>query len=336
MTIAAQAALLVLGLDVDEYREVGAIIVYPTAMQSRGVRAGPVPGTVTDGVVPVVGEAHDRRGPVLLAWDEALEAARHPGRGHNLVLHEFAHKLDMLDNALDGTPPLGRRGDLERWVEVCTEAYEALRAGVERPPLQPYGATNPAEFFAVATERSSMFRFRCCGMNRSCTGCCAISTTRIPAARGSPRGLTPAPPSTTSTSPVIHDDASEIKNSAPEAMSSGTPRRPRRGSAPSPPRSAPTARAPCRSSRAAGAIALTRTLGASSCASCRVRWISAAFDTLYAPMNGPGAQSADGHDVQHDATVLVHVLVPRGTREPQRRGDVGVEDLGDRRPDRRP
>jgi MtfA peptidase len=152
VTIAAQAALLVLGLDVDEYREVGAIIVYPTAMQSRGVRAGPVPGTVSDGIVPVLGEAHDQRGPVLLAWDQARDAAHNPGRGHNVVYHEFAHKLDMLDNLLDGTPVLGRRGDLDRWVEVCTEAYDALRAGDARPPLQPYGATNPAEFFAVATE----------------------------------------------------------------------------------------------------------------------------------------------------------------------------------------
>jgi Mlc titration factor MtfA (ptsG expression regulator) len=152
VTIAAQAALLVLGLSVDEYREVSAIIVYPTSMQSRGVYAGPVPGTVTDSVVPVLGEAHDRRGPVLLAWDQAQDAARHPGRGHNVVFHEFAHKLDMLDDLLDGTPRLERRVDRDLWVEVCTEAYEALRNGIERPPLQPYGATNPAEFFAVATE----------------------------------------------------------------------------------------------------------------------------------------------------------------------------------------
>jgi Mlc titration factor MtfA (ptsG expression regulator) len=152
VTIAAQAALLVLGLGVDEYREVSAIIVYPTAMQSRGVYGGPVSGTVTDSVLPVLGEAHDRRGPVLLAWDEAEDAARNPGRGHNVVFHEFAHKLDMLDDILDGTPRLERRGDLDRWVEVCSEVYGALRTGIERPPLQPYGATNPAEFFAVATE----------------------------------------------------------------------------------------------------------------------------------------------------------------------------------------
>ena len=152
VTVAVLAALLVLRLTVDEYREVSAVIVYPSAMQSRGVYAGPVRGTVTDGVVPVIGQAHGRRGPVLLAWDEARDAARNPGRGRNVVYHEFAHKLDMLDDLLDGTPPLERRDDVARWVEVCTEAYEALRAGIERPPLQAYGATNPAEFFAVATE----------------------------------------------------------------------------------------------------------------------------------------------------------------------------------------
>jgi Mlc titration factor MtfA (ptsG expression regulator) len=99
----------------------------------------------------VLGDAHDDRGPVILAWDEARAAARRPGSGHNVVYHEFAHKIDMLDDIVDGTPPLGR-GDLARWVEVCTEAFTALRAGVDRPPLQPYGATNPSEFFAVATE----------------------------------------------------------------------------------------------------------------------------------------------------------------------------------------
>jgi len=149
--IAAQAALLVLGLTVDEYREVSAIIVYPTAMQSRGVYAGPVAGTVTDGVVPVLGEAHADRGPVLLAWDQAEHAARNPGSGHNVVLHEFAHKLDMRDDLVDGTPRM-ERADLSEWVEVCTEAYQALQAGIDRPPLQAYGATNPAEFFAVTTE----------------------------------------------------------------------------------------------------------------------------------------------------------------------------------------
>jgi MtfA peptidase len=152
VTVAALAAVPILGLTVDAYREVSAIIVYPAAMQSRGVYAGPVPGTLTDQVVPVLGEAHEGRGPVLLAWDQARDAAQYPGQGHNVVFHEFAHKLDMLDHLVDGTPPLEKPGDFERWVEVCTEAFEALRAGIDRAPLQPYGATNPGEFFAVATE----------------------------------------------------------------------------------------------------------------------------------------------------------------------------------------
>ncbi|MCU1427998.1 MAG: hypothetical protein JWL83_1998 [Actinomycetia bacterium] len=151
-TIAIEAALLIFSLSTDYYREVSAIIVYPTTILSRGTYAGPVPGTVTDSVLPVLGEAHDRRGAMLIAWDEALAAARNPGRGHNVVFHEFAHKLDMLDDITDGTPPLESKEALARWVEVCTNAYTALREGIPRPPLDPYGGVSPAEFFAVATE----------------------------------------------------------------------------------------------------------------------------------------------------------------------------------------
>jgi len=152
VTIAVQAALAVLVLTVDAYREVSAIVVFPTTMRSKGERAGPIPGTVTDDVFPVLGEAHSRRGPVLLAWDQVLRDARNPASGRNVVLHEFAHKLDMLDHVIDGTPPLENRADLDRWIAVCTQVYETLRAGVDRPPLDPYGATNVGEFFAVATE----------------------------------------------------------------------------------------------------------------------------------------------------------------------------------------
>lgn len=152
VTIAVQAALAVLTLTVDAYREVSAIVVFPTTMRSRGERAGPIPGTVTDDVFPVLGEAHSRRGPVLLAWDQVLHDARHPHAGRNVVLHEFAHKLDMLDHVIDGTPPLESRGDLDRWIDVCTEIYEAMRVGEDCPPLDPYGATDVGEFFAVATE----------------------------------------------------------------------------------------------------------------------------------------------------------------------------------------
>jgi Mlc titration factor MtfA (ptsG expression regulator) len=149
--IAAQAGLLVLELGTDHYREVSSIVVYPSGMVQSGARPGPVPGTVTEARVPLHGLSAGHRGPVLIAWDQAIAAARHPGRNHDVVLHEFAHKLDQLDGMMDGTPPVAR-GLRDRWVEVCQRAYDEMSLGVPHPPLRGYGATNPAEFFAVATE----------------------------------------------------------------------------------------------------------------------------------------------------------------------------------------
>jgi Mlc titration factor MtfA (ptsG expression regulator) len=151
VVIAAQAALLVLGLSTDHFRLVSAIIVHPSTLQTSGLRAGPSPGTVTADRLAVLGLAQDGRGPVAVAWDQALAGAHRAERGSNVVLHEFAHKLDMLDGTIDGTPLLPRdvRDD---WVRVCTEVYDDLVAGVPRPPMRWYGATNPGEFFAVATE----------------------------------------------------------------------------------------------------------------------------------------------------------------------------------------
>jgi Mlc titration factor MtfA (ptsG expression regulator) len=151
VVIASQAALLILGLSTDHYRLVSSIIVYPAAAMATGERAGPVPGTRTDEPMAIHGLAQDRRGPILVSWDQAMASARHPERGHNVVFHEFAHKLDMLDGIIDGTPPIGSAA-MRPWVRVCTEVFLDLRAGNPRPPLRGYGATNPAEFFAVATE----------------------------------------------------------------------------------------------------------------------------------------------------------------------------------------
>ena len=151
VVIAAQAALLVLGLSTDHYRLVSGIIVHPSTLQTSGLQAGPVPGTVSADRLAVLGLAQSGRGPVAVAWDQALAGAHRSQLGHNVVLHEFAHKLDMLDGTIDGTPLLPRdvRAD---WIRVCTEVYEDLVAGVPRPPMRWYGATNPGEFFAVATE----------------------------------------------------------------------------------------------------------------------------------------------------------------------------------------
>ena len=151
VTIAAQAALLVLGLGYEAYHGVQTIIVHPTTMTLTGERGGPIAGTRTDSPLPVLGVAH-YDGPVIIAWDSARAGARHPERGHNVVYHEFAHKLDMLDGVIDGTPPLARREQLDQWVEVCTAEYEAMRNGTDDGFLDGYAAVNPAEFFAVVTE----------------------------------------------------------------------------------------------------------------------------------------------------------------------------------------
>ncbi|MDT7570692.1 MAG: MtfA peptidase [Actinomycetota bacterium] len=151
VVIAAQAALLVLELGTDHYRQVSSIVIHPSTVVTTGVRPGPSLGTVTSDPQAVLGLAQDRRGPVVLAWDNVLAGVHREQPGHNVVLHEFAHKLDMLDGSIDGTPLLARDVRAE-WVRVCTGVYEDLVAGVPRPPMRWYGATNPGEFFAVATE----------------------------------------------------------------------------------------------------------------------------------------------------------------------------------------
>lgn len=152
VVIAAQAALLVLGLGIECYRDVTAVIVHPSTVTLRGERPGPAPGLATDAPLTVAGQTHARRGPVLIAWDAARSGARHPERGYNVVLHEFAHKLDMLDGMVDGTPPLPDPAARQRWVDVCTDEYRRLRTGEDGSPLRGYAAVNPGEFFAVATE----------------------------------------------------------------------------------------------------------------------------------------------------------------------------------------
>jgi Mlc titration factor MtfA (ptsG expression regulator) len=160
VTIAGQACLLLLGLvDVlrgpELYANVETILVYPSTFiprrQEESIFA--IPG-IEHPMLPLIGEAH-RRGPVILTWDAVRRSGRHPEVGHNVVYHEFAHKLDMLDGVVDGVPPLGDKAEYERWNRVCQAEYQRLRelsdAGREGV-LDPYGSTDEAEFFAVVTE----------------------------------------------------------------------------------------------------------------------------------------------------------------------------------------
>lgn len=156
VTIAAQACILLLAREHDLYKDVDSILVYPDAREApaRPSRFFDPSARVVDSLgLPLVGEAHTG-GPVILAWDDVLSGARSHGM-HNVVFHEFAHKIDMADGTIDGTPPLESAQDRRTWATVCTEHFLALRARVEagkRTFLDDYGAFNEAEFFAVATE----------------------------------------------------------------------------------------------------------------------------------------------------------------------------------------
>jgi Mlc titration factor MtfA (ptsG expression regulator) len=153
VTVAAQACLLVLAIAHNYFERVLSILVYPHGYAAPGVAGGPG-GVVREMTSARLGEAH-YRGPVVLSWAEVLADGRHPSGGKNLVFHEFAHQLDMLDGLIDGTPPLETPGQYRRWREVMTAEYQALRRASEHGRatlLDQYGTTNEAEFFAVATE----------------------------------------------------------------------------------------------------------------------------------------------------------------------------------------
>jgi hypothetical protein len=112
----------------------------------------PVPVEISQ---PIHGQAF-MQGPVIIIWDAALHGGRHPESGYNVVYHEFAHKLDMLDGAADGTPPLRNSAEYQEWNRVCSLEFNRLRHDAEmgiETFLNYYGATSEAEFFAVATEQ---------------------------------------------------------------------------------------------------------------------------------------------------------------------------------------
>jgi len=157
VTISAEACLLLLGLPHNFYQNVDSIIVYPSTVVPPQRRPGFFE-TVTAPVAiehPIIGQAFTQ-GPVIIIWDAALQEGRHPESGHNVIYHEFAHKLDMLDGAADGTPPLRDRAEYRDWVRVCSQEYLRLKHNAEKGRksfLNAYAATNEAEFFAVATEQ---------------------------------------------------------------------------------------------------------------------------------------------------------------------------------------
>ncbi|MGA2383662.1 MAG: M90 family metallopeptidase [Gemmatimonadales bacterium] len=153
VTIAAQACLLLLHLDYPCYPTLRRVLVYPSVFQPRRVELTRF-GDIVQEPRPTLGEAWTS-GVVVLSWDSSLVGALNPGEGQNVVLHEFAHVLDGENGAMDGLPLLDRPSEFRTWSNVIGSLYERqVRETLEgrEPPVHPYGATNRAEFFAVATE----------------------------------------------------------------------------------------------------------------------------------------------------------------------------------------
>jgi MtfA peptidase len=151
--IAAQAVLPVLHFGLAPYSSFVGIVVHPDEVVARRSVMD------DDGVVHaydevLAGEAMEG-GPVMLSWRDVEAAGASADWGYNVVIHEFAHVLDMGDGAADGVPPLADAAQREAWIAVIDPAFDsfcqAVDAGVQTV-LDPYGANGVEEFFAVASE----------------------------------------------------------------------------------------------------------------------------------------------------------------------------------------
>lgn len=153
-TVAAHAALLAAGFDVstDPFRNVRAIVLHGGTIVDRQPRPGPVRGVMTSGPQHLAGQSGHGRGPVLLDWRTVVRDVARPERGVNVVYHEFAHKLDQLDGAADGMPPLPTREARAAWEQTLGTNFRRLRRRGSDGLVRAYAATNPAEYFAVTSE----------------------------------------------------------------------------------------------------------------------------------------------------------------------------------------
>ena len=153
VTIATQACVLQLHRNGDCYPGLHRILVYPHTYVANNVRPQP-DGTVVEWPQARLGESWTH-GSIVLSWDAVLAGAADIHDGHNTVLHEFAHQLDAETGSANGAPRLPMRSMYVAWARVLGQAYQTLIDDLEhdhRTLLGEYAATNPAEFFAVATE----------------------------------------------------------------------------------------------------------------------------------------------------------------------------------------
>ncbi|NHN36242.1 zinc-dependent peptidase [Pseudomaricurvus alcaniphilus] len=150
--IAAQACLLILNKPGDYYPGFQTILVYPETYVTRVTRRD---GALHSESLDVRAGESWQRGPVVLAWNEVLQGARDSRDGHNVVIHEFAHKLDEQNSAMDGLPVLSSAAQYQSWAQVFSEVYKVQQQKLiddEEDVIDSYAATSAAEFFAVVTE----------------------------------------------------------------------------------------------------------------------------------------------------------------------------------------
>ncbi len=153
VTIAAQACILLLHRETDYYPGLYSILVYPGAFVVKGY-VELTPGFHIQTEQVHLGESW-KHGWLILSWDVVLANASDIHDGHNVVLHEFAHQLDSEDGMANGAPQLPRRSMYIAWARILGKDFVRLRHEAQEglpTVLDQYGATNPAEFFAVATE----------------------------------------------------------------------------------------------------------------------------------------------------------------------------------------
>lgn len=151
LLIAIQACVPILNLGLDYYAGWYAVIVYPQQFRPQHEYVDDANVVHVDNDWKM-GESWER-GPVILSWEDVKNSGA--GDGFNLVIHEFAHKLDMLDGSINGSPALHTNMSPAEWTRVFTQAYADFCARVERAEavgIDPYGAESPAEFFAVLSE----------------------------------------------------------------------------------------------------------------------------------------------------------------------------------------
>lgn len=153
VTIAAQACLLLLDQPGGYFPRLREILVYPGAFVVERLRPEPS-GVLQEHRQVLAGESWTR-GQVILSWEDTLQGAAIPDDGRNVVIHEFAHQVDQEKGHANGAPVFTRRERYQRWSAVLGEEFARLRESTEAQVptlLNPYGASDPAEFFAVATE----------------------------------------------------------------------------------------------------------------------------------------------------------------------------------------